>query len=403
MTDLTGGAEPRGEATPDNAAAIDFLKKVYPEGPWLLTAVEPDRSAIDTRTFRLATEDKCLEWLKRFNGKRNLYWHVNPILRDLDKKAHREDIKEVCYLHVDVDPRAGEDLAEERKRIEALFTNKLPEGVPAPSLWLFSGGGYQAFWKLETPIPIDGDLPKAEDAKRYNQQLELLFGGDNCHNIDRLMRLPGTINIPDANKLRKGRKPALSTLMNGSGTSYPKSAFAQAPEQLNSSRGTTAIQVDNTKITALSDDLHELDKFELPIWVKTACRQGNDPTYNKPGDKSRSGWGRSVMVAMAGAKVPADTVISIFEDTRFPIGKYLQEKKSNTRKAVLREVERAAEWAADSFKQAVDELVFEMNEKFFAVETYGSKFWIGEFEVNEHGHRKIALQSRANFVHRHEY
>ena len=70
---------------------------------------------------------------------------------------------------------------------------------------VFSGGGYQAFWKLETPISINGDLGRAEDAKRYNQQLELLFGGDNCHNVDRIMRLPGTVNVPDERKRTKGR------------------------------------------------------------------------------------------------------------------------------------------------------------------------------------------------------
>ena len=56
-------------------------------------------------------------------------------------------------------------------------------------------------------MPIDGKEAQYEDAKLYNVQLELLFGGDNCHNVDRILRLPGTINIPDAKKLKKGRKP----------------------------------------------------------------------------------------------------------------------------------------------------------------------------------------------------
>ena len=42
------------------------------------------------------------------------------------------------------------------------------------------------------PIPIDGVLAAAEDAARYNKQLELIYGADNCHNIDRILRLPGT-------------------------------------------------------------------------------------------------------------------------------------------------------------------------------------------------------------------
>ena len=90
---------------PDNNAALEFLRKVYPDGPWVLTAIRPDRKAIDTRTFHPATQNKCLEWLAGFNGERNIYWSVNPPLRDLDKKAEREDIKEVCYLHASISTR----------------------------------------------------------------------------------------------------------------------------------------------------------------------------------------------------------------------------------------------------------------------------------------------------------
>lgn len=198
--------------SPDNLAALDFLRKMYPDGPWVLTSIRTDRRGIQTRTFSPNSEGACLDWLKTYNGARNIYFGVNPPLRALSKKAEREDIKEVVYLHVDIDPRTNEDLEAERKRIEASLTTNHPPGVPAPTVVLFSGGGYQAFWKLEAPITIGGDLQLAEDAKRYNQQLELVFGGDNCHNIDRIIRLPGTINVPDAKKLKKGRVPTVAKL-----------------------------------------------------------------------------------------------------------------------------------------------------------------------------------------------
>ena len=67
-----------------------------------------------------------------------------------------------------------------------------------PEAGIYAGFGDFGFWRLEVAIPVNGDLQLAEDAKRYNQQLELIFGGDNCHNIDRIMRLPGTINVPEA-------------------------------------------------------------------------------------------------------------------------------------------------------------------------------------------------------------
>ncbi len=75
--------------------------------------------------------------------------------------------------------------------------------MPPPSIIVFSGGGYQAYWKLKEPLEINGDIAKAEDAKRYNMQLERIFKADSCHNIDRIMRLPGTINIPGVDKLAR--------------------------------------------------------------------------------------------------------------------------------------------------------------------------------------------------------
>jgi hypothetical protein len=147
----------------DNAAALDFLKKVYPEGPWVLTAINPNKKGIDTRTCH--TEQECLQFLTEYNGKWNLYWSVNPVLRDVAKKAAKTDIKEYAYPHVDIDPRAGEDLAQDRERILGQLTTNLPKGAPPPSFIIDSGGGYWGFWKLEQPIPINGDLGRAEGGR----------------------------------------------------------------------------------------------------------------------------------------------------------------------------------------------------------------------------------------------
>ncbi len=37
--------------TPNTNAAIEFLKAFAPEGPWCLTAINPDRKGIETTTF----------------------------------------------------------------------------------------------------------------------------------------------------------------------------------------------------------------------------------------------------------------------------------------------------------------------------------------------------------------
>lgn len=179
---------------------IEFLKLFHPAGPWVLTAITRDNKGIETQTFGPRTEADARAWIDARNGKLNLYFSVNRPIRALDKKAERKDIHEIAALHVDVDARAGEDLGEELKRIRLLLTERLPSGVLSPTFVVFSGGGYQAFWMLREPVVIEGDLAKAEELASYNRALELALGGDNCSNVDRVMRLPGTTNIPTSDQ-----------------------------------------------------------------------------------------------------------------------------------------------------------------------------------------------------------
>ena len=49
-----------------------------------------------------------------------------------------------------------------------------------------------------------------EGVELRNAKLAQDLGGDNCHNIDRIMRVPGTINVPNAKKRSQGRVEALA-------------------------------------------------------------------------------------------------------------------------------------------------------------------------------------------------
>jgi RepB DNA-primase from phage plasmid len=212
----------------DTKRAVEFLKKWEPEGPWTLTSISPDKKSISTETFTSAREKEMSQWIGRFNGERNMYFSVNAVKGNVSSKATKEEIQEARWLHVDVDPADGQDIREERERVLASFTEKLPKGLPDPTVIIFSGGGYQAFWKLSDPFLVDGDLKKAEEFELYNKRLEQIFGGDHCHNVDRIMRLPGTVNIPDAKKRKKGRVEELAVLLQFTPKSYPLSDFKKA-------------------------------------------------------------------------------------------------------------------------------------------------------------------------------
>src|SRR5690606_27301440 len=69
---------------------------------------------------------------------------------------------------------------------------------------------------------------KAQELEAYNVQLEKVFQADHTHNCDRLMRLPGTINVPTEKKARKGRKPAVTRLIDYNGNTYSIEEFTPA-------------------------------------------------------------------------------------------------------------------------------------------------------------------------------
>jgi hypothetical protein len=196
----------------DTEAAVAFVREVLGNRA-TLTAIGQDTGAIETRAFPdlfdMARIKAMTDWIEQYQGKRNLYWTINSTLKPMNKKPAETDIKSMDYLHVDCDPRAVNDPPEEaRPRILATL-GKYPK---PPTVIIDSGNGFQALWKLNSPQPIDGDQAKADDAKLYSKKLAGDLEGDNCHNTDRLFRLPGTINLPNKKKRDRGRVPTRARL-----------------------------------------------------------------------------------------------------------------------------------------------------------------------------------------------
>lgn len=326
--------------TPDTSAALTFLHRFRPGGPWVLTAIQPDRKGIETRTFHSAQIEGLGQWLDKYQGQRNLYFHVNPALRDLHKKAEKADIAALEWLHVDIDPRPGEDIEEERERALRL----LREATPSPTVIVDSGGGYQGFWRLDTPVPINGDVPTAEDLERYNIQLEREFSADNCHNVDRIMRLPGTINVPDAKKRKKGRVPRLATVVEFNDATHPLEGFTQAPtvagaggDNVKPSGQATAVAVSGD--LPRLDSVDELDKWAVPDWLKVLIVQGHDPDDpQKYPSRSEAYFACACWLVRSG--VPDDVAVAVLTDPDFGISEGILEKP-NPIKYAARQVGQA--------------------------------------------------------------
>lgn len=188
--------------------ALDFLREVTSHGTnECLVAIHPETGVIEACAFtRDAIDTVAAQFINR-HGDWNLYWSVNPTKKPICKKPEKVDIAELRYIHVDVDR-----LTEEALRAVKGY------GLP-PTHTTCSGGGYQAFWRLKEPIrapePVehheaDGRTKWKVDASKLEAaNLRVLQDLDPEHpgtqNLDRIMRLPGTINHPNAKKKKGGR------------------------------------------------------------------------------------------------------------------------------------------------------------------------------------------------------
>src|SRR5262245_6360122 len=185
--------------------ALEFLRRHARGGPMQLHAIEANGGGIETRTF--PTEEGRRSFLEKWCGRRNLYFTVNPLKKSAppDRKPTKTDIAALAWCHVDIDPVGGETPEAAKEHAMAAL-----RAAPWASEIIDSGGGIQAFWRLRGPIPVGADIDGLETV---NKALATRFGGDHCHNIDRIMRVPGTINLPGAKKIAKGRKVCAATLL----------------------------------------------------------------------------------------------------------------------------------------------------------------------------------------------
>lgn len=378
--------------------AIDFLRRWSPEGPWVLTAIVPD-GRTDTATFTPASWAKCVEWIESHQGKRNLYFHVNPVRRAMDVKASKEDMARLAWLHVDMDPRAGEDFEEERAR--AL---KMLQGyTPRPTVIVDSGGGFQGFWKLvpSDKLIIDGSVAKAQELEAYNIQLEKVFQADHCHNVDRIMRLPGTINIPTAKKTKKGRKPVMAQLVEWNDSTYPIEQFTPAVRVQTVETGLAGGRP-RVKVTG---NVPDIGTEELKDWAHANGKAISDHTLaliatgQDPLDPtkypSRSEALFKVCCDLVRADVPDEMIFAVITGSN-EIATSVRDKPSWESYA-LRQIERAHE-------EAVDPMLRMLNEKHAVIADIGGKCRIiSEVWDPAMQRTKISKQSFEDFRNRYRH
>lgn len=210
---LGGGSSPNGgDLTTDEA--IDFLTRLRPRGPWYVCLGDPNKERNELSAFvtRECHSVKAMrDLIARERLRRNLYYPVNYWCAGLTTKAKKTDVTWIAGPHADLDPNDHEppELAKMRYHT-ALTAFATQYGLP-PTYVIDSGNGIQALWQLETPVGREYE----HRIEGISRAIMILLGATDrsTFNIDRVLRIPGTINHPDSTKRAKGRPVSQTRLL----------------------------------------------------------------------------------------------------------------------------------------------------------------------------------------------
>jgi P4 family phage/plasmid primase-like protien len=323
---------------PSKDAVRAALRLIHPEGPWHVSAKR--EKGFTGKVYAPDAEGGAAGWAVAQNRTLNAYVSIAALRVGWQgDKATKEDVGSVGWLWVDLDPRPGEELESERARILALLTTNLPKGVHPPSVIIDSGRGFWALWRLVQPVVMPPADDPAWDAARAmvedrNRGLELAFGADRCHNMERVMRLPGTVN----------RKPGgrLARVVRADDTVFDLTAFPAVPDPAAGRAVAVAGRAAPVAVAGPVGRVNLDDLAGVSDRTRALIVQGTDP--DDPAKWSdRSALVLHVLCDLIRADVSDDDMLAVILDPDFGVSAHVREQpkpESYARRQVQRALER---------------------------------------------------------------
>jgi hypothetical protein len=226
---------------PDIDQALYFLDLLRPNGRHTIASEAPfggkdngPRWEVGA-TYEAHQRDYLINDIKerQIRGS-NVYYSVNHPCKVSERqgfygKNNIDDIIAINALGFDI------DVLMDKQTVLGLINEKL-DGELKPSMVISTGGGYHLIYLLIEPITTKLFRPPKTDKEKdwndaiiYNRSNVTLLAQDFEHmlrnifptwkidsmsNVDRVLRLPGTVNYPKAEKIAKGQVPAMAHIMN---------------------------------------------------------------------------------------------------------------------------------------------------------------------------------------------
>jgi putative DNA primase/helicase len=248
-----------------------------PASPVTLTAITPD-GPTTTRTFRKTAAGRAAaaKWIAGQQAAgRNVYYQDCSV-RTVHKRPRKEDVSALHCAHVDIDARGEQEQIVQEK---AAILARLKAYAFPPTDIIDTGNGFQAYWYLIEPLGAE-NLARIE---AINKRLATDLGGDRCHDIAHLMRVPELVNFPNAKKIKAGRVVCESRIIETDHNGFANYRIDQLPEGLAETEadglGAEAIDVPD------SVDLSGLDPTFRDFIVN-----GPKPGDPRPGDGTDSDY-----------------------------------------------------------------------------------------------------------------
>lgn len=209
----------------------DFMATIAAGHILHLTAIG-DHGVFAGRGFDPGDLDAAEAWVRNVNRRGNAYFTVNaPGAACVEHKLDKSHIARLRAIWADLDPDeaiegqpapaddpAMTGYARERNRLLAL-AERLPETDYPPSFVIDSGSGIQALWLFDEAIEATAENKATVEA--LGKLIEAALGGDaTTSNVDRVLRLPDSVNWPNAKKRAKGRASCRARLLHAGDERY---------------------------------------------------------------------------------------------------------------------------------------------------------------------------------------
>ena len=200
---------------------------------------------------------EAVEVVGRLSGRGNVYVGACP---RSEKRGTKDAVRVVTAAWADldfhqIDPR-------DRQRAEMLGRERLNSLGRRATILVHTGNGLQAWWLYAEPAAISDEWP-GERFEGINRGLAQALGGDAVHDLARVLRVPGTLNLPDAKKRARGCAPVMARLLWADGPTYaPRDFDDLAVKIATSSKGPVAPRVRGQLVEPSQPDAEILDAFQ---------------------------------------------------------------------------------------------------------------------------------------------